>query len=120
MGAGLIVNTSSIGRLIGVRNPAAYTASKHGVVGLTKAATPEVAGRGVSCQRGPPRYHLDADARPRLRLQPERRTAYAAADPTGRIAAPREVADVVVFLCSDAAPYLTGAAIPVNGRWTAG
>jgi NAD(P)-dependent dehydrogenase (short-subunit alcohol dehydrogenase family) len=46
----------------------------------------------------------------RLRLQPERRTAYAAEDPTGRIAAPREVADVVVFLCSDAAPYLPGAA----------
>ena len=67
LGAGSIVNTSSIAGLIGVRNSAAYTASKHGVVGLNKAATPEVAGRGVACQRGLPRHHPDADARPRLR-----------------------------------------------------
>jgi NAD(P)-dependent dehydrogenase (short-subunit alcohol dehydrogenase family) len=64
VGAGSTVNTSSIGRLIGVRNPAAYTASKHGVVGLPKAATPEVAGHGLAHQRGLPRPHLDADARP--------------------------------------------------------
>lgn len=44
---------------------------------------------------------------------------YAAAEPMGRIAAPREVADVVVFLCSDAASYLTVAAIPVDGGWAA-
>ena len=120
VGVGSIVNTSSIARLIGVRNSAAYTASKHGVVGLTKTAAPEVAERGLARQRGLPRPHSDADARPRFRSQPKRRTAYAAADPTGRIATPREVADVVVFLCSDAAPYLTGAAIPVNGGWTTG
>ena len=104
VGASSIVNTSSIAGLIGVRNSAAYTASKYGVVGLTKAAAPEVAGRGLARQRGLPRPHPDADARPRLRPQPERRIAYAAADPTGRIAAPREVVDVVVFLCSYAAP----------------
>ena len=67
VGASSIVNTSSIAGLTGVRNSAAYTASKHGVVGLTKAATPEVAGRGVACQRGLPRHHPNADARPRLR-----------------------------------------------------
>ena len=52
--------------------------------------------------------------------QPERRTRYAAAEPMGRIAAPREDADVVVFLCSDAASYLMGAAVPVDGGWDAG
>jgi NAD(P)-dependent dehydrogenase (short-subunit alcohol dehydrogenase family) len=51
--------------------------------------------------------------------QPERRIGYAAAEPMDRIAAPREVADVV-FLCWDAAPYLTGAASPVDGGWATG
>ncbi len=51
--------------------------------------------------------------------QPERRTGYAAAEPIGRIATPREVADVG-FLCSDAASYLAGAATPVDGGWATG
>jgi NAD(P)-dependent dehydrogenase (short-subunit alcohol dehydrogenase family) len=51
--------------------------------------------------------------------QPERRIEYAAAEPMDRIAAPREVADVV-FLCWDAAPHRTGAASPVDGGWATG
>ena len=118
VGASSIVNTSSIAGLIGVRNSAAYTASKHGVVGLTKAATPEVAGRGVACQRGLPRHHPNADARPRLRRParaPDRIRRCEANGPDRG----REVADVV-FLCWDAAPYLTGAASPVDGGWATG
>lgn len=103
-----------------MRNSTAYTASKHGVVGLTKAAALEVAGRGVRVNAicpGPvqtPLLERVFDA------QPERRAAYVAAEPMGRIAAPHEVADAVVFLCSDAAPYVTGAAVPVDGGWAAG
>ena len=119
-GAGSIVNTSSIAGLVGVRNSAAYTASKHGVVGLTKAAALEVAGSGVRVNAVCPGTVETPMLERLFAAQPERRAAYAAAEPMGRIAEPREVADVVVFLCSDAASYLTGAAIPVDGGWAAG
>ncbi len=78
-GSGAIVNTSSIAGLVGVRNSAAYTASKHGVVGLTKAAALEVAGSGVRVNAVCP----DTVQTPMLdcvfAAQPERRPAYAAA-----------------------------------------
>jgi len=119
-GSGAIVNTSSIAGLVGVRNSAAYTASKHGVVGLTKAAALEVAGSGVRVNAVCPGTVQTPMLDRVFAAQPERRAAYAAAEPMGRIAMPREVADVVVFLCSDAASYVTGAALPVDGGWAAG
>jgi NAD(P)-dependent dehydrogenase (short-subunit alcohol dehydrogenase family) len=119
-GAGAMVNTSSIAGLIGVRNSAAYAASKHGVVGLTKSAALEVAGGGVRVNA----IHPGTVQTPMLErvfdAQPERRAAYAAAEPIGPIATPREIADVVVFLCSDAACYVTSAAVPMDGGWAAG
>jgi NAD(P)-dependent dehydrogenase (short-subunit alcohol dehydrogenase family) len=119
-GDGAIVNTSSIAGLIGLRNSGAYTASKHGVVGLTKAAALEVAARGVRVNAICPGT-IETPMLDRVfAVQPGRRAAYAAAEPIGRIALPREVAGVVLFLCSDAASYLTGAAIPVDGGWSAG
>jgi NAD(P)-dependent dehydrogenase (short-subunit alcohol dehydrogenase family) len=119
-GAGSIVNTSSIAGLVGIRNSAAYTASKHGVIGLTKAAALEVAGSGVRVNAICPGTVQTPMLERVFDAQPERRAAYAAAEPMGRIAASREVADVVVFLCSDAASYVTGAAVPVDGGWAAG
>jgi NAD(P)-dependent dehydrogenase (short-subunit alcohol dehydrogenase family) len=119
-GSGAIVNTSPIAGLVGVRNSAAYTASKHGVVGLTKAAALEVAGSGVRVNAVCPGTVQTPMLDRVFAAQPERRAAYAAAEPMGRIATPREVADVVVFLCSDAASYVTGAALPVDGGWAAG
>ena len=119
-GAGSIVNTSSIAGLVGVRNSAAYTASKHGVVGLTKAAALEVAGSGVRVNAVCPGTVETPMLERVFAAQRERRAGYAAAESMGRIAAPREVADVVVFLCSDAASYVTGAAVPVDGGWAAG
>ena len=119
-GAGSIVNTSSVAGLVGLRNSTAYTASKHGVVGLTKAAALEVAGRGVRVNAICPGAVQTPMLKRIFNAQAERRAAYAAAELMGRIAAPREVADVVVFLCSDAASYVTGAAVPVEGGWVAG
>ena len=106
-GAGSIVNTSSIAGLVGVRNSAAYTASKHGVVGLTKAAALEVAGSGVRVNAVCPGTVETQMLEHVFDAQPERRAAYAAAEPMNHIATPREVADVVLFLCSEAASYVT-------------
>ena len=106
-GAGSIVNTSSIAGLVGVRNSAAYMASKHGVVGLTKAAALEVAGCGVRVNAVCPGTVETQMLEHVFDAQPERQAAYAAAEPMNRIATPREVADVVLFLCSDAASYVT-------------
>ena len=119
-GAGAIVNTSSIAGLIGIRNSSAYTASKHGVIGLTRATALEVASRGVRVNAICPGTVKTPMLERVFAVQPGRRAAYAAAEPVGRIAAPHEIADVVLFLCSDAASYLTGAAIPVDGGWSAG
>jgi NAD(P)-dependent dehydrogenase (short-subunit alcohol dehydrogenase family) len=89
-------------------------------VGLTKAAALEVAGSGVRVNAVCPGTVQTPMLDRVFGAQPERRAAYAAAEPMGRIATPREVADVVVFLCSDAASYVTGAALPVDGGWAAG
>jgi len=99
---------------------AALARHPHGVIGLTKAAALEVAGSGVRVDAICPGTVETPMLERVFEAQPERRGAYAAAEPMGRIAKPREVAEVVVFLCSDAASYVTGAAVPVDGGWTAG
>ena len=94
-------------------------ASSHGVIGLTKAAALEVAGSGVRVNAICPGTVQTPMLERVFAAQPDRRAAYAAAEPRGRIAAPCAVADVVLFLCSDAASTGTGAAVPVDGGWAA-
>jgi NAD(P)-dependent dehydrogenase (short-subunit alcohol dehydrogenase family) len=115
-GGGSIVNTASVGGLVGIPNVALYVATKHGVVGLTKAAALEYATQGVRINAVCPgivRTRL-YDARP-----PEVQRQIVEMQPVDRVGEPEEVAELVVWLCSEKASLLTGAAIPVDGAWTA-
>ncbi|GAA0947492.1 glucose 1-dehydrogenase [Pseudonocardia zijingensis] len=119
-GAGAVVNTASVAGILATPAAPAYVASKHAVIGLTKAAAGEVAPQGVRVNAvcpGP----VDTVAMRRLEEQiapedPDGLTARnRAAQPTGRYSTPEEVANVVLFLCSDLASNTTGAQYVVDG-----
>ena len=113
-GGGAIVNTASVAGLIGGRGLAAYVASKHGVVGLTKTAALEYAQQGirVNCVC-PGVIHTPMTARGLS--DPERRARIIASEPMGRVGTPEEIAEAVVWLCSDAASFVTGHTMTVDG-----
>jgi NAD(P)-dependent dehydrogenase (short-subunit alcohol dehydrogenase family) len=117
--SGVIVNTSSIGGLIGVPMSIGYVASKHGVIGLTKSAALAYAQNGIRVNAVCPGYVRT----PMLEAIMAQRSGYEAAviasEPVGRLGSPEEVAGLVVWLCTDAASFITGAALPVDGGFTA-
>jgi NAD(P)-dependent dehydrogenase (short-subunit alcohol dehydrogenase family) len=115
-GSGAIVNTASIAGLVGAQRMPAYTASKHGVAGLTKAAALEYARAGIRVNAVCPgvirtpmveRFFFSRHARAESRLT--------AVEPIGRLGTPEEVAAAVVWLCSDAASFVTGHTMAVDG-----
>ncbi len=117
-GGGAIVNTASIAGLIGLRNSGAYVASKHGVVGLTKTAALEYAQHGIRVNCVCPGY-IETSMTSEALSDPERRAQIIAAEPIGRVGTPEEVAQTVVWLCSDAASFVTGHAMTVDGGYMA-
>ncbi len=118
-GGGAIVNTSSVAGLIGSAGKVAYTASKHGVVGLTKAVALEFAKQGIRVNAVCPGIVRTPMVERILATYPGVEAYLTALEPVGRIAAPEEVAQTVVWLCSDAASFVTGVPLPVDGGWTA-
>ena len=112
-GEGRIVNVSSLAGQQGAINGGAhYAASKAGIIVLTKIVAAQLAGCGVTVNAVAPA----AIAGPILDALPaERQDALAAMIPVGRVGRPAEVAATVAFLCSDAAAYITGATVDVNG-----
>jgi NAD(P)-dependent dehydrogenase (short-subunit alcohol dehydrogenase family) len=113
-GGGAIVNMASIGGLVGMRN-AAYTASKHGVVGLTKSAALSYARKGIRVNAVCPAYITTPLVASAAGHDPQVETRLHAAQPLGRMGTPEEVAETVVWLCSDAASFVTGHAMAVDG-----
>ena len=118
-GRGAIVNTSSVAGLVGVRGGAAYVASKHGVIGLTRTGALEYAKVGVRVNAICPGA-IDTPMMGRITGHcPQRAERMAAAEPVGRMGRPEEIAEAVVWLCSEAASFVTGHAMAVDGGMTA-
>jgi NAD(P)-dependent dehydrogenase (short-subunit alcohol dehydrogenase family) len=118
-GGGAIVNLASAAGLIGLPNAAAYVASKHGVVGLTRTAALEVASHGIRVNAVCPGYVRSPMTLGTGKPDPERVERMSAAHPLGRMGTPEEIAALVLWLASDAAAFVTGAAIPIDGGYTA-
>lgn len=122
-GRGAVVNTASIAGLVGTAGMPAYVASKHAVIGLTKVAAGEVGPLGIRVNAvcpGPIATRMVHDiARQVSPNNPESvEERYAAAIPLRRYGTPEEVANVVLFLCSDLASNVTGAQYVVDGGRT--
>jgi len=115
-GRGAIVNTASTYGLVSREKRPAYTASKHGVVGLTKAAALDYAKAGIRINAVCPSVTLTPMIEHLFASDPEAGEAQIISMiPMGRAAAPEEVAEAVVWLCSDAASFVTGHAMAVDG-----
>ena len=118
-GGGAIVNTASGAGLVGVVGLSAYVASKHGVIGLTKTAALEYAKAGIRVNAVCPGV-IETPMVARLtRSRPDLSEALVAAEPMGRTGQPEEIAEAVVWLCSDAASFVTGHAMSVDGGYVA-
>jgi NAD(P)-dependent dehydrogenase (short-subunit alcohol dehydrogenase family) len=114
-GGGAIVNTSSGAGLIGVKRMPAYVASKHGVIGLTKTAALEYAKSGIRVNAVCPGVIQTAMVERVTGKRPDVLDKMIAAEPVGRSGQPEEIAEAVVWLCSDAASFVTGHAMAVDG-----
>lgn len=124
-GTGAIVNTASVAGLMASPGMSAYVASKHAVIGLTKTAAQEVAGKGVRVNAVCPGpvdtrmiHSLEAMINPSDPAGTGQR--YQASIPSGRYSTPEEIANMVVFLCSDLASNTTGGQFVVDGGRSTG
>ncbi|HEX6481231.1 MAG TPA: glucose 1-dehydrogenase [Ktedonobacteraceae bacterium] len=117
-GGGAIVNTSSVGGLVANYNISPYIASKHGVIGLTKAAALEYAKQGIRVNAVAPGATLTEMLEDWQAHEPGLRERLEQATPMGRLADPMEIVWPVIWLCSDEASYITGITLPIDGGRT--
>jgi NAD(P)-dependent dehydrogenase (short-subunit alcohol dehydrogenase family) len=115
-GGGAIVNTASIAGLIGLATSAHYVAAKHGVVGLTKSAAIEYAQDGIRVNCVNPGYIQTPMTRETME---ERFDEIMAKVPVRRLGVPEEIAEAVVWMCSEKASFMTGASHVVDGGYSA-
>jgi NAD(P)-dependent dehydrogenase (short-subunit alcohol dehydrogenase family) len=115
-GSGTIVNCSSLGGLVGGSQRGIYHAAKHGVLGFTKSAALEYAARGIRINAVcPGLIHTPMSDQMIAAGQGEALKAMEMSIPMGRVGRPEEIADAVLWLCSEAASYVTGQSISVDG-----
>jgi NAD(P)-dependent dehydrogenase (short-subunit alcohol dehydrogenase family) len=122
--SGAVVNTASVAGLVATPGMPAYVASKHAVIGLTKTAAGEVARQGIRINAvcpGPVDTRMIHSLEEQLAPGDPKSISerYQAAQPTGRYTTPEEIANMVVFLCSDLASNTTGGQFVVDGGRTA-
>jgi NAD(P)-dependent dehydrogenase (short-subunit alcohol dehydrogenase family) len=115
---GAIVNCSSLGGLVGLPERAAYHASKHGVIGLTKSAAVEYAPKGIRINAVCPGVIDTPMVADMLEGQAEAMAEIMKQQPIGRLGRAEEIAAAVLWLCSPAASLVVGVALPVDGGYT--
>jgi NAD(P)-dependent dehydrogenase (short-subunit alcohol dehydrogenase family) len=117
-GGGAIVNTSSGAGIIGIQGSPAYTAAKHGVIGLTRAAALDYAAQNIRINAVCPGYIATPMMDRFTGGTPEGRAKVISEEPVGRMGRPEEIAAAVLWLCSDAARFVIGHALVVDGGQT--
>jgi NAD(P)-dependent dehydrogenase (short-subunit alcohol dehydrogenase family) len=118
-GRGAIVNNGSVTGLVGSPGVVGNVASKHGVSGLTKSAALQYATQGIRVNAVAPGLVRTPTADRIKALHPGAEAAMLSAVPQGRWCEPEEIAEAVIFLCSERASHITGHVMPVDGGWTA-
>lgn len=118
-GRGAIVNNGSVTGLVGSPGVVANVASKHGVSGLTKSAALQYATQGIRVNAVAPGLVRTPTADRIKTLHPGAEAAMLSAVPQGRWCEPEEIAEAVIFLCSEGASHVTGLIMPIDGGWTA-
>jgi 3-hydroxybutyrate dehydrogenase len=125
---GRIINIASAHGLVASKNKAAYVAAKHGLVGLTKAVALELAGSGITCNAICPGWvltplvqqQIEGRAKEqRIKVKDAELQLLAEKQPSLQFVTPEQIGGLVVFLCTPAADQMTGAAIAIDGGWTA-
>lgn len=119
-GKGAIVNVASVAGLIGFPGLPAYVVSKHGIIGLTKTAALENAKLGIRINAVCPGVIRTAMIDRVTGKDKMVEKQYESMEPVGRMGSPEEVAEAIVWLCSDASSFVTGHAMAVDGGWIAG
>lgn len=119
-GGDAIVNTASIAGVVALPMAAEYTASKHGVCGLTKAAALDYAKHNIRVNAIMPGAVATPMLIDKVAEVPELKTYLESVHPIGRFAQPEEIAQMAVWLLSDLSSYVTGSCLPIDGGYTVG
>lgn len=117
-GGGAIVNTASVMGLVGALNGSAYTAAKHGVIGLTRTVALDCRDAGIRVNAICPGFTETAMTGQGGEAKHKAITAAVRQTPMGRMGQPEEIAEAALWLCSDGASFITGVALPVDGGFT--